>query len=330
MKLTKNLINIFGPTASGKTNFSIELAKFLIERNISAQIVNFDSLLFYKELNIGTAKPTTEEMSGVTHHFVSGQSINNPINSSDFVNLAKPLIESLISKNVIPILVGGSGFYLRALLKGMYSSGPTKLASKEDKNRYENIIKKNDQTNNFELINFLKENDPGSLNNIHTNDFYRLSRAVEYFIINKSKLSDQKKVLDKRGPYDFENNLNINANPINIYLLPDKVAHLKIILNRTKKMIEDGLIKEVEELISQGVNKNLKPLGSIGYKETINFIEKKSTDQNELIEQINISTRQLAKAQKTFFKKIQPKVVLDPLNSTKKNIEKIFNLISDT
>jgi tRNA dimethylallyltransferase len=330
MNLPYNLINIFGPTASGKTSLSIELAKVLSQAGFNAEIINFDSLLFYKELNIGTAKPTDEEMNGVKHHFVGTQSISTPINSSDFVLKSKPLIEAMIKKNIIPILVGGSGFYLRALLKGMYSSEPTKHISKEAKEAYKAIINKNDVNNNEELLKFLKQNDPESLINIHQNDFYRLSRAVEYFIINQKKLSDQKKDLDKRNPYNFEENLNINSLPLNLYLLPEKSKHLEIILKRTEKMIDDGLISEVQGLLDGGFDKNLKPLNSIGYKETINFIDTKKESKKELIEEINISTRQLAKSQKTFFQKVTPKTVINPLEGLDKNIEKVFNLLSIT
>tara|TARA_B100000925_G_C21991504_1_gene467056 strand:+ start:804 stop:1790 length:987 start_codon:yes stop_codon:yes gene_type:complete len=328
MTQSKNLINIFGPTASGKTKLSIELAKSLISKGLKAEVINFDSLLFYKELNIGTAKPTQHEMEGVRHHFVGTQSISSPINSSHFVSISKPIIAQLITEGTLPILVGGSGFYLRALLKGMYSSDePREKTNKLENIKFAEILDKNDKANNEELINFLKKNDPESLENIHQNDFYRLSRAVEYFTINNKKLSLQKKELDAKNPYNFEENLSLNVSPLNLYTFPEKNAHLEIILNRTKDMIKNGLIEEVKDLLAQGFDKTLKPLNSIGYKETINFIFSKSENKDELIEKINISTRQLAKSQKTFFKKVTPKTMIDPLEDINKNIEKIFTLL---
>ena len=192
MKLYHNLINIFGPTASGKTHLSVELAKHLKSNNIQAEIINFDSLVFYEELNIGTAKPSIDEMRGITHHLVGTQSVLNPINSSDFTKIAKPLIKSLINENVIPILVGGSGFYLRALLKGMYQSESNRKMTESQKSEFTELLQSNDKNGNGVLNDFLRINDPESLDNIHHNDFYRLSRAVEYFILNKKIIRTKK------------------------------------------------------------------------------------------------------------------------------------------
>jgi tRNA dimethylallyltransferase len=117
----KNIICVIsGPTASGKTSTSISLAK-----KFGGEIVNFDSLLFYKEITIGTAKPTEEEKDGVPHHFVNCESVNNPINAADFSKLAISKINELHSQKKIVYLVGGSGFYLQAVLKGMYDSQTT-------------------------------------------------------------------------------------------------------------------------------------------------------------------------------------------------------------
>ena len=122
-------------------------------------------------------------MRGVKHHLTGVQTIKSPINSSDFVSLAKPILNKLWNQNKIPILVGGSGFYIRALLKGMYSSEQDTNVTEQQKNTLNKILTSNDEKNNRELINFLEKNDPESLQNIHINDFYRLSRAVEFFYL---------------------------------------------------------------------------------------------------------------------------------------------------
>ena len=324
MKSLKQLINIYGPTASGKTNLSIELAVTLKKNGFNTEIINFDSLLFYKELFIGTARPTKTEMKDVPHHLVGVQSITTPVNSSDFVSMAGPILEELWAKKKIPILVGGSGFYIRALLKGMYSTEPASELSEEKKALFKRMLEENDKKDNKILINFLKKNDPESLLYIHSNDFYRLSRAVDFFIVNNKKMSDQKKELDKKNPYDFSSNLNIDCETHNFYLLPPKSEHLEIINLRTRKMLKEGLIEEVKNLLKKGFNKNLKPLQSIGYKETIDFIELKKLDKEDLIERINISTRQLAKAQKTFFKKVIQSTELNPLEPKQENISNII------
>ncbi len=177
MKNNHSLIIISGPTACGKTSSSIKLAKFLTSKNIQVEIINFDSLLFYKEISIGTAKPSLMEQDGIIHHLIDIQSIKNEINASDFVALAKLKIQELQSKNIIPILVGGSAFYLRALIMGMYeetSSTEDQKLKNEIKEKWKKIYQENGI---FEIVNYLKQNDPESLLNYHENDHYRLTRA---------------------------------------------------------------------------------------------------------------------------------------------------------
>src|SRR5688572_27126551 len=109
--MNKKICIISGPTATGKTSLSVEIAK-----QFDAEVVNFDSLVFYKELNIGSAKPTEEEMQGVVHHLVGSHPISNPINAADFSRLALPIVNEILSRGKNVVLVGGSGFYLQALV----------------------------------------------------------------------------------------------------------------------------------------------------------------------------------------------------------------------
>ena len=309
-KTTAKYIVVSGATATGKTQISIQIAKHIKENlNRKVEIINFDSLLFYKELNIGTAKPTTEEMCGINHHLVGSHSISEELNASNFVSAAKNIFTNLINQETIPILVGGSAFYIRALIKGMIesNSGQEKKASL-DGNSKEIISDKN------KLILFLKENDPDIFNLIHINDHYRLGRAAEYFILNNEKYSIKMKQIEMNSPYDFSINNQLEGEMLHIYLQMEKEKHLEIILNRTRKMIQDGLIDEVSKIIQSGYNLNLKPLKSIGYKETIEYLNRSEQNKDYLIENIFISTRQLAKSQKTFFKKITPKITLNPLS----------------
>lgn len=317
-------IIISGATATGKTQASIEVALYLADKyRLKAEIVNFDSLLFYKELNIGTAKPTPDEQKGILHHLVNIRSIDDPINASDFIKLAYDKIEELQEKNIIPILVGGSAFYIRALVKGMIHSIETPEIS--------DMIKKEIQQIKLTpngIIDFLTEKDPEIFNHIHKNDDYRLTRAAEFFLQNLKPYSVEIKKTVKNKPYDFSHNNKINGTMLHLSMLVDKVTHLKIIKDRAIKMVEAGLIEEVEELMSNGFDLELKPLSSIGYKETINYLlNKKSQNKDDLIESINISTRQLAKSQKTFFKKITPKITIDPLTSKETLFRSLDNFI---
>lgn len=318
----KPYIIVSGATATGKTSTSIKIARYLKNKyGKDSEVVNFDSLLFYKELNIGTAKPTTNEMKGVKHHLIDIASISTPLNASDYIREANKTLNTLFDKNIIPILCGGSAFYVRALLKGMIESSPKEIITNKQQELIDSILIQIDKT-----INYLKSNDPDVFTYIHRNDQYRLGRAVEYHILNNKKYSEKLKKINLNDPYDFSKNNQVGDNFINIYLDIDKSTHLEIIKDRIHTMLKDGLIDEVKDLIKTNSDLSLKPLGSIGYKETIRFIKEGEISSNEsLVEDIFISTRQLAKAQKTFFKKITPKIRVSPLS----NKDILFSSIDD-
>jgi len=317
------VIIISGPTASGKTSTSLLLAKVLKEEfNTNCAIVNFDSLLFYKELNIGTAKPTQDELDAVEHHLVDICSAKDEQNASSYVELAENKINELIDQNKVVILVGGSGFYLRALIKGMYQSESTsyELRAEVDKlYKSEGIAP---------IISFLKEHDPKSLELFHENDHYRLMRAYEHFKQTGTMISIEKEKLDKSLPYDFSINKHPNWDMFHLYLDLPKEQHWDIILKRTQLMINDGLVEEVKSLLNNGFTGEEKPLKSIGYKETLDFINGQFSNENEYIERIAISTRQLAKSQRTFFKKVTPKHSFHPLEDKEKIVESIVKFLN--
>ena len=319
----KKIIFISGPTASGKTSTSISIAKALIESGTPCEIVNFDSLLFYKELSIGTAKPTQEEMDGVKHHLVSTQSAKEPLNASEFLKQADILLKEITEAAIVPIFVGGSAFYLRAFIKGMYETAPI---SEKTKQEVQNLYKENGIS--F-FRDFLKENDPDSYNSLHENDHYRNLRAYEYYIENQHPISDQKKKLDELSPYDFSINRLNEFDIHHIYLDLDKEDHWNIIVKRCEEMVETGLINEMETLLSNGFTGEEKPLKSIGYKETLQYINGEFKSQSDYIERMSISTRQLAKSQRTFFKKVEPKKSYHPINDRKLIIKEAQEFISN-
>lgn len=282
---------ISGPTCTGKTSLSVEVA-----RQYSAEVVNFDSLLLYKELNIGTAKPTPSERGDVIHHMIDVRSISDPMNAADYRRLCAPLIQKLHEEKKSIILVGGSGFYLQALMKGMFDSATTP----------QDIQKKSDDLYSLEgitpFLSILKEHDPLSFAKLHENDHYRLRRAVEHwwanneaFSLAQKKLKEQQSQLGLyRKDWDF----------FFSFLDIPKEEHWPLIQQRTEKMLKNGLMNEVESLLSQGFTGNEKPLQSIGYKECVSHL-RGELPLNALEEQISIATRQLAKSQRTWFKKEQ-------------------------
>jgi tRNA dimethylallyltransferase len=286
------IIIVAGPTASGKTSTSISIAK-----KLAGEIVNFDSLLFYQELNIGTAKPTMEEMSQVPHHLVSTHQVKHPINAADFIKLALPIIHDIHSRGKIVILVGGSGFYLQALLKGMYQSETTSL---EVRDKSEKLYTSEGIT---PFRKFLERNDPISYELYHENDHYRIRRACEHFWMSGTPFSSSRE--DMPHQTDESPEVLFNWNIFFCYLDLPKDKHLEIITKRTEQMLSTGLVQEVKALLANGHTGDEKPLKSIGYKEVIEYIAGKFTDITACSQRISISTRQLAKAQRTWFKKIE-------------------------
>ena len=295
------VVIISGPTATGKTDSSIELA-----RKFGGEIVNFDSLLLYKEISIGTAKPTPLEQGEISHHMIDVASIANPLNAADYAKMALPIIQKLHNENKIVYIVGGSGFYLQALLKGMYDSPttPSEIVEKSEQlYRTEGIIP---------FIEVLKKEDTLSYSRYHHNDHYRIRRAVEHFWTTGTALSNE------RAKKDEENEGRIDSNAhgwdtLHLHLDMPKEEHFEIIQRRTSNMLSKGLISEVQSLLDQGFSGLEKPLQSIGYKEALDLHFGVFKNIEECRERIIISTRQLAKSQRTWFKRILDKETFHPI-----------------
>jgi tRNA dimethylallyltransferase len=297
--MKKILCVISGPTASGKTSTSIELAK-----KYGGQILNFDSLLFYKEITIGTAKPSLEERDGIVHHLIDISSIKTPLNAADYAQKAISLINKLHKTNDILYLVGGSGFYLQAVLKGMYDSEttPKEVLERSQKLYTEQGI--------APFRDILSEFDIDSYNQYHENDHYRNRRAVEHYWANNTKFSEQREKMKEKEPLSPVSIYGWNT--FHIHLDLNKEEHFEIIQRRTSQMLKSGLLDEVRNLKAHGYTGEEKPLKSIGYKESFDYLNGALTTIDDLEERINISTRQLAKSQRTWFKKVE-KMTFNPL-----------------
>lgn len=300
------VIVISGPTASGKTDIAVELAlKF------HGEVVNFDSLLLYKEIHIGTAKPTEEERRSVPHHMIDVRSVANPMNAADYAREAFPIVEKLLKEKKPVFLTGGSGFYLQALLKGMYDSPttPAEITNKSDELYNKDGIKP--------FLDLLKEHDPKSLERYHENDHYRIRRAVEHWWTTGLPLSGARSDKDESNA-KMERPTIHDWEVLHIYLNIPKEEHLHIIEKRTDKMLSGGLIEEVQGLLSQGFTGLEKPLQSIGYKETLDYNFGVYKSLQECRERIIISTRQLAKSQRTWFNRDNSKIEFNPITEKEK------------
>lgn len=297
----RNIFIISGPTATGKTQTSIALAKIN-----NAEVINFDSLYFYRELSIGSAKPTQLEMQGIVHHLVGNRSISQAFNAADFMREAIVLINQLLDKKICPILVGGSGFYLQTILKGMPEAHttPAEILDRSNKLYQEHGIQL--------FINELKKVDPASAVRLHPNDHYRIRRAVEFFWTNQRSLTDSQKELDQYSNVKSPAQIH-NWHFQHIHLDIPKFQHQSIIEKRVDDMLQNGLIDEVKLLLQQGFSGLEKPLQSIGYKEVLQYLHGEIPDIDSMRNLIIIATRQLAKAQRTWFAKIENKLCFNPL-----------------
>ena len=300
--MNRHLITIIGPTAIGKTNLAIKIADYF-----KTEIVSADSRQFYKEMNIGTAKPSNSELNSIKHHLINNKSINDNYNISDYEKDALKAIKSIFNKNDAAILVGGSGLYINTVLYGL---DEIPGISDEIRNSlYLDLELKGIK----KLQEELKLLDPASYSDIDINNPRRLIRALEVSIsTGKSYSSFLKKKKKKR-------NFNIIVLGIN----QERSELYNKINTRVDNMIESGLINEVKELYNL---KGLNALNTIGYREVFNYIEDKYS-LDECISEIKKNTRRYAKRQLTWFKSIDNVEWITPDYNFEKITAYINNLI---
>lgn len=274
--MKKVLITIVGPTAVGKTELAIRLAN-----HFKTEIVSADSRQFYKELNIGTAKPTKLELKKNKHYLINNISINTDYNISKFQEDADEIITKIFSKNKYAILVGGSGLYIDAVLYGIDNIPKVKPLIREELN-YE--FKKKGLKN---LIKKLSKLDFESLKTIDVNNPRRVIRALEVTLSTKKPYSSFLKTKNKNSKYN-EIIIGLNKNRSELH---------DLINNRVDLMIKKGLVNEVRSLIK---SKDKNALNTIGYTEIFKYL-KKDFSYESAIEKIKTNTRRYAKRQLTWF-----------------------------
>ncbi len=298
-------IIIVGPTASGKTLLSIELAKTL-----KGEIVNADSQQIYKHLNIGTAKVTDKEKQGINHHLFDLIDVGEDFSVSEYKQLATQKIKELKSKLLLPIIVGGTGFYVESLLYNLDFG--TSGKNKELRQKYEQLAQEH---GNEYVHNILAQLDPKSANSLHCNDLKRVIRAIEIATDGKIKKSEQSKT-----PANL-------LHPLIIGLNTDREVLYNKINLRVEKMLSEGLFDEVIELKNNGYYDSNCVL-PIGYSEWKEFFDN-TKSKEEVVEKIKQDTRNYAKRQITWFKRLNC-MWLDlyktPIN---KAVEKVLNVFCE-
>lgn len=292
---------VCGATASGKTALSVALAK-----QLNTEIISADSMLIYKGLDIGTAKPTASEMSGVKHHMIDVVEPTESFSVSNYREQALPIVENLLSQGKTPIICGGTGFYINALL--LESQLGNTGADEKLRAQLENYLNMHGKE---ALHALLAEKDPESALVLHCNDTKRVIRALEIFYLTGKKKSEQADGFTPKFPFTC---VSIDY--------PREKLYERINL-RVEKMFEEGLLKEVQDLLSQGINQDHQCMQGIGYKEVVEGLAL-GWSLEEIKELIKKNTRNYAKRQQTFFKRMQNHVRI-PYEDV--NVEKVLELL---
>lgn len=299
----EKVIVICGPTASGKTALSIELAK-----KIDGEVVSCDSMQIYKDMDIGTAKPTKEEMQGIKHYLIDFVSPDERYSVADYKKDAKKAIKEILEKGKTPIVVGGTGLYIDSLI---YEIEYQDIKFDET---YRKALEEQVEKNGLDMLyEKAKKIDPKAIEKISRNDKKRILRILEiYHATGKNKTEQEKESRKKEVEYDYK-----------VYALDwDREKLYERINKRVDIMIEQGLIEEVRKIYKK-YEKFPTAMQGLGYKEVVEYIEGNTTKE-EMIEKIKQETRRYAKRQLTWFRKNKQTIWLNAQDTIQNNIQVIL------
>ena len=301
------VIVICGPTASGKTSLSIELAK-----KVNGEIVSADSMQIYKDMNIGTAKPTKEEMQGIKHYLIDFVSPEERYSVAQYKQDAKKAIREIISNGKMPIVVGGTGLYVDSLIYEIEYND-----IKLDENYRKKLEQLAEEQGLVKLYKKALEIDPVAMEKISENDKKRIIRVLEiYKATGKTKTQQEEESRRKPVEYDYKV-FAINWNREVLYERINK---------RVDIMIGQGLIEEVKNIM-QKYKKFPTAMQGLGYKEVVDYLNGVYTE-DEMIEKIKMETRRYAKRQLTWFRKNRQTIWIDGTNDLQNNINIILEGIN--
>ena len=287
----KPMIILTGPTAVGKSALSVELAK-----KINGAVISADSMQVYRHMDIGSAKITPEEMQCVTHYMIDELEPDEEFHVVRFVTMAKEYLKEIYADGKIPIIAGGTGFYIQALL---YDIDFTEQQCDETYRRQlEDLAREHGAEY---LHGILREVDPASAEAIHANNIKRVIRALEFYHLSGKKISEHNETeRQKQSPYNFA-----------YFVLTDERAKLyERIDRRVNAMIEAGLVEEVKKLKSMGCSREMVSMQGLGYKEILAYLDGGCTLE-EAVYIIKRETRHFAKRQLTWFKRERDVIWLD-------------------
>ena len=272
---------VLGPTGSGKSDLAIHIA-----RRIGGEIVNYDSLQVYQGFDIGTAKVPESERCEVPHHLIDLIEPDQLFTAGDYARVARLSLREIAARQRIPVMVGGTGLYLRALLEGL-SQGPSRDPAIRER------LERRAEKRPLSLHRILSRLDPAAAARIHSNDRKKIIRALEVRLLQGRTISEL--FSEGRDPLTGFHPIKIGLNP------PREVLNQRLDL-RTVGIFEAGLLAEVRALLDSGVPPHAKPFESIGYKQALLVLDGRLTLE-QAVESTQLETRQYAKRQITWFRK---------------------------
>ena len=309
--MKKSLVILTGPTAAGKSDLSLALAEA-----INGEIISADSMQVYRGMDIGSAKLPKEERRGIPHHLLDVKDPTESFDVAEFVRLAEEAAEGIYARGKIPILVGGTGFYLQAFLKGIdFSEGDpdtplrdemTALAEREGRDA---------------VYGLLQKEDPDAAAALHPNNLKRVIRALEYRRLTGRSITEaNREQLEMTSLYNFA---------YFVLTLPREVLYERIDC-RVDKMFDAGLIEEVQDLMKSGFGNGTTALQAIGYKEVLEALEGRCT-MEEAREAVKRGTRHYAKRQLTWFRRENDTIWLDKSTFADENavLEEILRILRE-
>ena len=310
MRDRKLIYAISGPTASGKTALGVELAL-----RFNGEVVNFDSVQIYRGIEIATAKPTMEERRGVAHHLIDYVDPNVNYTAADWARDATEKIVEIESRGKIPILVGGTGFYLRTLMRPLFDAPSTDSSIRE---RLRAIKQK--RGSEF-LYRLLTKIDPTAATKLFERDYVRVMRALEYYFQTGERFSEQQ---PKRvEPPEFAERIRL------LVLNPPRDLLYDKINARTEAHFKAGLVDEVKQLRASGVNDSTNALGSHSYRRVCEYLRGERTLESA-IEQSKQDVRNYAKRQLTWFRREDVRLWLDGFGDDKTIVEAAVSYLAST
>jgi len=282
MSSKKPIVIIAGPTAVGKTEASILLAQ-----EWGAEIVSADSMQIYRGMDIGTAKPTAAQRKLVYHHLIDTADPAQPYSVGDYLRDARNAIDGILQSGGTPLVVGGTGLYIRALMKGLFHGPPADMDLREQ------LLRKETENGEGALYADLCRLDPESAIKIHPNDLRRTVRSLEVYYLRDRKMSDLQKAHSfKDKPYDFRL----------LFLVRSRSELYLRIEGRVDQMLEQGLEHEVKMLMLKGYTRELASMQALGYSHFLDYFSNKATLE-DTIELLKRDTKRYAKRQFTWFRR---------------------------